>query len=68
MISAAMHDRFVPYLNRLSDAFGGIYVHSCGRWVHQFPSLANVHHLGGVEFGASEAPFEPVLEQVYRHL
>ncbi|MCK6576880.1 MAG: hypothetical protein L6Q98_02115 [Anaerolineae bacterium] len=63
MISAAMHDEFhVPYLNQLSDAFGGVYLHSCGRWTHQFPSLAKVHNLRGHEFGASEATFEPVLD------
>src|SRR5664279_1534035 len=63
MMSAEMHDEFnVPYLNQLSDAFGGIYLHSCGKWTHQFPSLAHVHHLRGHEFGASEATFEPVLE------
>lgn len=63
MISAAMHDEFnVPYLNQLSDAFGGIYLHSCGHWTHQFPSLAHVRNLRGHEFGASEAPFTPVLE------
>ena len=63
MISAAMHDEFnVPYLNRLSEAFGGIYIHSCGKWTHQFPSLAKVRGLKGLEFGASEAPFGPVLE------
>ncbi len=63
MISAAMHDEFhVPYLNDLSEAFGGVYLHSCGAWTHQFPSLAKVHNLRGHEFGASEAPFGPVLE------
>lgn len=63
MISAQMHDEFnVPYLNQLSDAFGGIYLHSCGKWTHQIPSLENVYQLRGHEFGASEAPFEPVLE------
>jgi Uroporphyrinogen decarboxylase (URO-D) len=63
MMSAQMHDEFnVPYLNQLSEAFGGIYLHSCGKWTHQFPSLAKVHNLRGHEFGASEATFEPVLE------
>jgi hypothetical protein len=63
MISAAMHDAFhVPYLNQLSEAFGGVYLHSCGKWTHQFPSLARVHNLHGHEFGASEAPFTPVLD------
>jgi len=64
LISAAMHDVFsVPYLNQISEEFGGIYVHSCGRWVHQIPSLKKVHNLRGLEFGASEAPFEPVLKE-----
>jgi hypothetical protein len=63
MISPAMHDEFaVPYLNQMSDAFGGLFVHSCGKWAHQVKSLAKVHNLRGLEFGASEAPYEPVLD------
>jgi hypothetical protein len=55
MISADMHNEFhVPYLNMLSEEFGGIYIHSCGDWTHQIPSLKQVHQLRGVEFGASE--------------
>ncbi len=62
MLSPALHDEFsVPYLNRLSDAFGGVYVHSCGDWTHLFPSLENVRNLRGLEFGASEAPYDKVL-------
>jgi hypothetical protein len=62
MISAALHDKFnVPCLNMLSEEFGGIYLHSCGNWIHQFPSLANVRALRGHEFGASEVPYETVL-------
>ncbi len=63
MISPQMHDEFaVPYLNQMSDAFGGIFVHSCGRWAHQVESLACVHNLRGLEFGGSEAPYGPVLD------
>jgi uroporphyrinogen decarboxylase-like protein len=63
MISAEMHDEFnVPYLNQISDAFGGIYLHSCGKWTHQLPSLSKVRNLRGHEFGASEATFKPVLD------
>lgn len=63
MISPEMHDQFhVPYLNQLSEEFGGIYVHSCGNWIHQFPSLENVYQLRGIEFGASEVPFAEVLD------
>jgi hypothetical protein len=64
MLSPALHDEFsVPYLNRLSDAFGGVYIHSCGDWTHLFPSLEKVRGLRGLEFGASEAPYERVLER-----
>lgn len=63
MISAEMHNEFaVPYLNQVSDAFGGVFIHSCGKWVHQIESLRQVHRLRGLEFGASEAPFGPMLE------
>jgi uroporphyrinogen-III decarboxylase len=64
MISAEMHDEYsVPYLNRLSEAFGGIYIHSCGDWTHQCSSLEKVRGLRGLEFGATEAPFETVLDR-----
>ncbi len=53
----------VPYFNQLSDAFGGIYIHSCGNWLHQAPALEQVRNLRGLEFGASETPFAPVLER-----
>jgi len=63
MISAAMHDEFsVPYINMLSEEFGGVTIHSCGDWTHQFRSLERVRHLRGLEFGASEAPFQRVLD------
>jgi hypothetical protein len=64
MISAEEHDEFcLPYLNQLAEAFGGLYVHSCGNWLHQFPSLAKVKNLRGLEFGISETPFGPVAER-----
>ncbi len=63
MISPEMHDEFhVPYINQLSEEFGGIFLHSCGNWIHQFSSLEKIYQLRGVEFGASEVPFEQVLE------
>lgn len=63
MISAEMHDRFVvPFLNRLSEEFGGIFIHSCGNWKHLLPSLGKVRGLRGLEFGASEMPFEAAAE------
>jgi len=62
MLSPGLHDEFgVPYLNRLSDAFGGVYIPSCGDWTHLFASLEKVRGLRGLEFGASEAPYGKVL-------
>jgi len=62
MISAEMHEEFhVPYLNELAEVFGGVYHHTCGKWTHQFGSLERIRRLRGLEFGASEAPYAPVL-------
>jgi hypothetical protein len=64
MMSAEMHDTFsVPYMNMLSEEFGGIAMHSCGDWTHQFSSLDKVRNLRGLEFGASEASYERVLQR-----
>ena len=64
MLSPELHDEFgVPYLNRISDAFGGVYIHSCGDWTHLFASLEKVRGLRGLEFGASEAPYGKVLDR-----
>jgi len=64
MLSPALHDEFsVPYINRFSEAFGGVYIHSCGNWTHLFPSLEKVRGLRGLEFGASETPFGPAADR-----
>ncbi|MBD3408612.1 MAG: hypothetical protein GF419_00240 [Ignavibacteriales bacterium] len=64
MISAEMHEEFhVPYVNMMSEEFGGIYMHSCGNWGHQFASLEKIRDLRGLEFGASEAPYKDIFER-----
>jgi uroporphyrinogen-III decarboxylase len=64
MISSRHMEEFgLPYFNQLSDAFGGLYVHSCGNWLHQMPTLEKIRNLRGLEFGASETPFAPVQER-----
>ncbi len=63
MISPDMHDEFaLPYLNQISEAFNGIFIHSCGRFVHNLRSFEKIYKLRGLEFGASEAPYQPVLD------
>jgi uroporphyrinogen-III decarboxylase len=65
LISPHMHDEFsVPYLNQIAEAFSGVYLHSCGNWLHLLPSLEKVKTLRGLEFGTSETPFEPVAERL----
>ncbi len=64
LVSPGTHDEFsVPYLNQIADAFGGVYLHSCGNWSHLFPSLEKIRGLRGLEFGVSETPFGPVAER-----
>jgi uroporphyrinogen-III decarboxylase len=64
MISAEFHDRFcVPYVNRISRSFGGVFIHSCGNWEHLFPSLEKIEELRGLEFGAGETSFQKVAER-----
>ncbi|MGB6836220.1 MAG: uroporphyrinogen decarboxylase family protein [Dehalococcoidia bacterium] len=64
VLSPALYEEFaLPYLNELSDEFGGVFVHSCGNFLHQFDNLEKVHNLRGLNFGASETPFEAVWER-----
>ncbi len=53
----------LPYVNELSEEFGGVMIHSCGNFVHQLDNLAGVHQLRGINFGASETPFEAVWQR-----
>jgi len=64
VISAKLYEEFcLPYVNELSDEFGGMLIHSCGNFVHQFENLEGVQNLRGINFGASETPFEAVWER-----
>lgn len=50
----------LPYINRVSDEFGGIIIHSCGNFSHQIDNLKKVRNLKGINFGVTETPFEIV--------
>ncbi len=64
VISAKLYEEFcLPYVNELSEEFGGISIHSCGNFVHQFDNLEKVHNLRGLNFGASETSFDAVWER-----
>ena len=61
VISAPLWEKFsLPYLNELSEEFGGIVIHSCGNFKHQLDVIAKVRGLRGINFGVSETDFEAV--------
>ncbi len=53
----------IPYCNELSKEFGGLFIHSCGNFVHQLDVLEEIHNLRGINFGATETPFKPVWDR-----
>jgi hypothetical protein len=64
VIGAKLYQEFcLPYVNELSEEFGGIMIHSCGNFVHQFDNLEKVRDLRGLNFGVTETPFEAIWER-----
>lgn len=64
VISPKLYREFcLPYVNELSEEFGGVMIHSCGSFVHQFENLERVRNLRGINFGVTETPFEAVWER-----
>ena len=59
MISPKLYEEFsLPYINELSEEFGGVLIHSCGNFEHQLDVLTRVHQLRGINFGVNEMRFE----------
>ena len=64
VISAELYREFcLPYMNEISDAFGGLFLHSCGGFAHQFANIERIDNLRGINFGVTETPFEAVWER-----
>ncbi len=64
VLSPDLYEKFsLPYINELSEEFGGIVIHSCGNFEHQLDVLAKVKDLRGINFGVSETRFEAVWEK-----
>ncbi len=63
VLSPQLYEQFsLPYINKISEEFGGVVIHSCGNISHQLPVLKKVHNLKGLNFGVTETPFEAVWE------
>lgn len=59
MISPKLYEEYsLPYINQLSEEFGGVVIHSCGNFEHQLGVLSKINKLRGINFGVNEMSFE----------
>lgn len=50
LLSPALYEEFgLPYVNQVSDAFGGVFIHCCGQFKHHWPVFKKVHNLRGLD-------------------
>ena len=54
---------FVPYINIISDHYGGVFIHSCGNFEHVLDSFDQIKNLRGIDFGASETSYDLIVEK-----
>ena len=52
LLSPELYKEFgIPYLQRMSDEFGGLFIHCCGQFTHQIDNLVNSRvNIIGMEF------------------
>jgi len=64
VLSPDLYEKFsLPYINELSEEFGGVMIHSCGNFENQLDVLDKVKNLRGINFGVTETRFEAVWEK-----
>jgi len=60
MVSPDIYRRFfVPYFSRISRAFGGIYLHSCGGFSQNLDSMLDIEGLLGVNMHIGPGDMDP---------
>jgi uroporphyrinogen-III decarboxylase len=60
MLSPALYEEFgVPYLNRISKAFGGLYYHSCGDFGHLIDLICSIDGIRAVNGHMSPKEMKP---------
>jgi len=52
----------VPYVNRLAQEFGGVYIHCCGNFEHNFENLLQIENLRGIQVCLPEVSWEKLEE------
>lgn len=49
LVSRAMYEEFsLPYIQRIADETGGLFIHCCGTFEHTYASMASIRGLTGV--------------------
>ena len=65
MISPEMFEEFnLPYLNRISEHYNGLYYHSCGNYMKALPGILKIKKLRAVNYHTS--PLEMVSSEARR--
>lgn len=60
LLSPELFEEFgVPYLNKISDAFGGLYYHSCGDFGHILDKILKIENLRAINGHLSPKEFKP---------
>jgi|GEM_PF-2583306 len=63
VVSPKLYEEFcVPYMNRISDAFDGIMLHSCGDMSVNFDALSKIRNLRAIDFGITECSLGNAME------
>ncbi len=61
-IGPHMFDTYIrPSLSKISQAFGGLVIHSCGDWSHHLEKVKSLPGLKGINFGAGEMALDSVV-------
>jgi uroporphyrinogen-III decarboxylase len=64
ILSPDMYEEFaLPYMNMISEEFGGIFLHSCGDISHNLDNISKIKNLRCVNFAVTETPAEGVFEK-----
>ena len=50
---------FVPYLGRISRAFGGLYLHACGNFAHNLGAMLEIEQLRGINMHIGPGDMDP---------
>lgn len=53
-------DFVLPHMNRLSDTFGGVFLHACGNPAAVFPVWRDIRGFRGLDIGTTEADLDEV--------